>query len=124
MEMQGRFFRERLQREFENRKKKNPRYSLRALAAFLGADHSTLSQILRGERRVPVSRIRSWAGKLGIGSDEAAVYIAAEHAPDAPTAARQHHLRQWTAEAMSVVNEPVHWHSSARTAAGSRSRLK
>jgi len=94
--MEGRFFRERLQRELENRRKKNARYSLRALAAFLGTDHSTLSQILRGERRVPVGRIRSWAGKLGIGKDEAAVYIAAEHARDAQTAARQHHLRQWT----------------------------
>jgi uncharacterized protein (TIGR02147 family) len=108
--MQGRFFREKLRKEFEARRKKNPRYSLRALATFLGTDHSTLSQILRGTRKIPVTRIRSWAGKLGIGQEETAVYIAAEHTPDAGTAARQHQVRQWTAEAMSVVNEPAHWH--------------
>jgi len=109
-EMQGRFFRERLKREFDSRRRKNPRYSLRALASFLGTDHSTLSQILKGTRRIPVSRIRSWAGKLEVGEEETAVYIAAEHTPDARTAARQHQVRQWTAEAMSVVNEPAHWH--------------
>ena len=108
--MKGRFFRERLRSEFEIRRKKNPRYSLRALATSLGIDHSTLSQILRGARPIPVSRIRSWAGKLGIGQEETAVYIAAEHTPDAGTTARQHQVRQWTAEGMSVVNEPAHWH--------------
>ena len=68
---------------------KNPRYSLRAFATSLGADHSTLSQILKGSRRVPASSIRSWARKLGMSREEAAVYVASEHVPDAATAARQ-----------------------------------
>jgi transcriptional regulator with XRE-family HTH domain len=108
--MQRRFFGERLRQEFDLRRQRNPRYSLRALAVFLDTDHSTLSQILRGARRVPVGRVRCWAGKLGIGAEETTVYIAAEHAPDPRTAERQHQLLQWTAEAMSVVNEPAHWH--------------
>lgn len=43
-------FRARLRQEFESRRRKNPRYSLRALAMFLNTDHSTLAQILRGAR--------------------------------------------------------------------------
>lgn len=102
-------FRERLGREFESRRKKNPRYSVRALALFLATDHSTLAQILRGTRRVPISRLRAWARKLGIGAEETAVYIAAEHAPDARTAQRQHQLRHWSAEAGAVTSEAAHW---------------
>ncbi|HEY6393604.1 MAG TPA: helix-turn-helix transcriptional regulator [Bryobacteraceae bacterium] len=108
-QMQIGFFRERLLREFETRRRKNPRYSLRALAAFLETDHSTLSQILRGSRRVPVRRIRGWARKLGIDQEETIVYIAAEHEPDTRTAQRQHQLRQWTAEALAIANQRAHW---------------
>src|SRR5450432_2786709 len=87
--------RERLSQEFESRRKRNPRYSLRAMAVFLDTDHSTLAQILRGARRVPATRVRGWARKLRISTEEAAAYIAAEHAPDARTARRQHQLRHW-----------------------------
>src|SRR6185295_10077963 len=78
----GSMFRERLQQEFEARRQKNPRHSLRAFAAFLGTDHSTLSQILRGTRPAPAARIRVWGRKLGLSAEEAAVYIAAQHVPD------------------------------------------
>ncbi len=108
-QMQVSSFGERLLREFETRRCKNPRYSLRALAAFLETDHSTLSQILRGSRRVPVSRIRGWARKLGIDQEETTVYIAAEHEPDTRTAERQRQMRQWTAEALAIANQPAHW---------------
>lgn len=102
-------FRERLRQEFESRRTKNPRYSVRALAVFLETDHSTLAQILRGVRRVPANRIRGWAKKLGISPEEAAAYIAAGHAPDTQTAQRLHQLRHWTAEAMALTSEPAHW---------------
>jgi len=45
-------FRHFLQGELARRCAENPRYSLRAFAQRLGVDHSTLSQILRGKRRV------------------------------------------------------------------------
>jgi transcriptional regulator with XRE-family HTH domain len=102
-------FRERLEEEFTARRGKNARYSLRAFAAFLGTDHSTLGQILRGSRRVPCASIRAWARKLGITAEEAALYIAAEHVPDAATARREHQLRHWTAEAMAILRERAHW---------------
>jgi transcriptional regulator with XRE-family HTH domain len=50
----------RMQEELRIRHESNPRYSLRAFAAFLGTGHSTLSQILRGKRRAPVAQIRQW----------------------------------------------------------------
>jgi transcriptional regulator with XRE-family HTH domain len=102
-------FREMLEREFAARRAKNPRHSLRAFAAFLGTDHSTLSQVLRGSRRAPAAQIRTWAKKLGLTQEEAAVYVAAEHVPDEASAHRQHQLRHWTAEALGIVTERAHW---------------
>src|SRR4051812_37985765 len=102
-------FRERLLEEFALRRAKNARYSLRAFAAFLGTDHSSLGRILRGARCAPQASIRSWARKLGMTSEEASLYIAAGHVPDEASARRQHQLRHWTAEALAIVREPAHW---------------
>jgi len=102
-------FCERLCREFQSRRNRNSRYSIRALAVSLRTDHSTLSQILRGRRRVPTNRIAAWAKMLGMGEEEISFYVAAESAPDAAAHARHEQLRQWTAEAASIVREPVHF---------------
>jgi transcriptional regulator with XRE-family HTH domain len=101
-------FSERLRREFETRRERNPRYSLRAFAGFLRTDHSTLSQILRGARRVPPGRIRVWSKILGMGAEEISLYAAAESAPDAATHRKHELLRHWTAEAESITNGPIH----------------
>jgi transcriptional regulator with XRE-family HTH domain len=102
-------FPERLSEEFGARKRTNPSYSLRAFAVFLGADHSTLSQVLRGARRATVAQVRSWARKLAISPAEIAVYLAAEQVPDDATAGRHAMLRHWTAEAMAVVRDREHF---------------
>jgi transcriptional regulator with XRE-family HTH domain len=102
-------FRERLNSEFAARRQSNPRYSLRAFAAFLETDHSTLSQVLKGSRRAPVKQLRAWCRKLGISPEEITVFLAAEHVPDAGTAERQAQLRHWTAEAMAIVSGREHW---------------
>jgi transcriptional regulator with XRE-family HTH domain len=102
-------FRDRLQQEFAARREKNPRYSLRAFATFLGADHSSVSQILRGARPVPALRIRAWGKKLGLSAEEISAYIAAGHVPEAAVLDRQRQLLHWTAEAMSIVGEPLHY---------------
>jgi transcriptional regulator with XRE-family HTH domain len=83
---------DRLQCEFRMRREKNSHYSLRAFAAFLGTDHSTLSQIRKGSRRVPLMHIRAWGRKLGFAGEEVSVYVAAEHIPDAPIASD---MRRW-----------------------------
>src|ERR1700694_4615107 len=102
-------FREKLEREFKTRRERNPRYSLRAFAAFLGTDHSTLSQVLQRTRPIPVRRLRVWAGKLGMTRAEAAVYVAGEHVPEARNTEREAQLRHWTAEALGILAEPAHW---------------
>ncbi len=102
-------FRTRLQEELRIRKESNPRYSLRAFAAFLETDHSALSQILRGKRRPPAAQIRRWSKKLELDAEEAAAYIAAGHVPDAATRERENQLRHWTAEAMAIITKRTHW---------------
>jgi len=102
-------FRDRLAAEFQMRRAANPRYSLRAFAAFLGTDHSTISQIIRSRRRAPSNQIRRWAHKLGMDRLEASAYIAAEHVPEASITTRELQLRHWTAEAMSIVTGPAHF---------------
>lgn len=102
-------FRDKLAEEFADRRQKNTRYSLRAFAAFLETDHSTLSQVLRGRRGVTTPQIRAWARKLNIDSDTAAAYVAAEHLDDESSRLRANQLRHWTAEAIAIAAEPVHW---------------
>jgi Domain of unknown function (DUF4423) len=107
--MNGSPFREKLRRELEARRRANPRYSLRAMAAFLGTDHPTLSQVLRGKRPIPVSCVRRWGRKLSLTAEEVAAYVAAEHVPTDGTLLRQEQLRHWTAEALAIVTGRIHW---------------
>src|SRR5215470_9186425 len=102
-------FRDRLHCEFEARQANNKRHSLRAFAAFLNTDHSTLSQILRGTRRIPGTQLRRWGRKLGRTSEEVAVYVAREYVPSREVMDRQEQLRQWTAEGFEIVCNPCHW---------------
>jgi transcriptional regulator with XRE-family HTH domain len=101
-------FRERLAQEFAAKKRNNARYSLRAFSMLLGADHSTVSQVMRGTRRATVTQLRAWARKLAIPPEEITVLLAAEQAPDLETAKRQAMLLHWTAEAQALVRGGVH----------------
>ncbi|HLW98059.1 MAG TPA: DUF4423 domain-containing protein [Candidatus Acidoferrales bacterium] len=107
--MDGTSFREYLNGELAARQRKNRRYSLRAFAAFLESDHSTLSQILRGRRRVPLNRIRSWGKKLGMGQEEIAWFVAAESVPNRAAALKQEALQEWAAEGAGIATQAVHW---------------
>ena len=61
-------FRELLRDEFERRRLRNRRYSLRSFARFLGVDHSTLSQIIRGRRRLTPRAISHMGARLGVAA--------------------------------------------------------
>src|SRR3954469_9027727 len=88
-------FRERLQRELATRCGRNARYSLRGFANFLGVDHASLSQILRGKRVVTPSTIRRLGGRIGLAAADIDAYIAAQRAADAPPPpTRDRHLAQ------------------------------
>lgn len=55
-----------LRHEFERRRANNRRYSLRAFARSIGSDHSTLSQNLRGRRRLTRRTIARLGHRLGL----------------------------------------------------------
>lgn len=101
-------FRERLIRAFETRKAANGRYSVRAFASFLEVDHATLSQILRGKRSVAGEHVRAWARKLKLSAEEIAVYAAVGRMADENARLREEQLRQWAAEMLALLTQPVH----------------
>lgn len=102
-------FRRRLASELAQRRQHNARYSLRAFAAALGTDHSTLSQILPGQRRIPLKCLRAWARQLACLPEKIAAYVAADDLPDPAHTARENQLRHWTAEALELLRSPLHW---------------
>jgi hypothetical protein len=61
-----------LREEFDRRRSRNPRYSLRAFARQLGTHHSTLSRLLVGGRRLTSERVRSLGARLGLGTRQIA----------------------------------------------------
>ena len=63
-------FREVLEHELQARRARNPRYSLRAFARALALDHASLSQILRGRRRLTTRAIRHLGWILRLAPQE------------------------------------------------------
>ena len=72
-------FRILLQTELDRRRSANRRYSLRAFARSLSIDHSALSQILRGKRRLTARNVRALGGKLALDAPAVAEHCAAEN---------------------------------------------
>ena len=72
-------FRGLLQAEFERRRAANRRYSLRGFARFLAIDHSALSQILRGKRRVTPRSVRAIGARLALDASSVAEHCAVEN---------------------------------------------
>lgn len=72
----------RLSAELARRCSENPSYSLRAFAAWLDMDHSTLSQLLRRKRRLTEETIRRLGRKLRLEEIETARYAAAQEVLD------------------------------------------
>jgi len=72
-------FRDLLQSEFERRRSGNRRYSLRAFSRSLAIDHSALSQMLRGRRRITARNVRALGPRLRLGDAEIAEQCALAH---------------------------------------------
>jgi transcriptional regulator with XRE-family HTH domain len=64
---------------FEQRRRANPRYSLRSFARSVAVDHSTLSQILRKRRRLTSKSLRRMAVRLGLNRAHIDEYCALEN---------------------------------------------
>jgi len=104
-------FRQLLQEELTRRCALNPRYSLRAFARRLEVHHSTLSQILRGKRRLTPRGIGKFGQLLGVEAGEIAAWIAREgaHSPGVDERSRREVARV-AREAAAVLNG---WHHFA-----------
>jgi len=72
-------FRAVLTAEFDRRRAANPRYSLRSFARDLSIDHSTLSQILRGKRRITGRSLRAMGRRLRLAAPQIAELCALEN---------------------------------------------
>jgi hypothetical protein len=68
-----------LQTELARRRAGNPRYSLRSFARDLSVDHSTLSQILRGRRRLTGRSVRAFGRRLRLQAPHIAELCALEN---------------------------------------------
>jgi transcriptional regulator with XRE-family HTH domain len=64
-----------LQDELARRRGRNRRYSIRAFAQALGTDHSSLSQVLRGRRRLTDAAAGRYARALGLDDGQASLLI-------------------------------------------------
>jgi len=72
-------FRVLLQTELDRRRSANRRYSLRAFARSLSIDHSALSQILRGKRRLTARNVRALGPRLALDAPAVAEHCAAQN---------------------------------------------
>lgn len=66
--------------EFDQRRQRNSRYSLRAFARDLGTDHATLSQLLRGRRVLSPRLVRQFGRRLHLSDADIADACEQHHA--------------------------------------------
>lgn len=77
-------FREHLRAELAARCTRNPQYSLRAFANYLGVHHSTLSQMLRGKRTITREAVEKFGFRLGLSEADVARFADAESSRTKP----------------------------------------
>src|SRR3954452_16555937 len=107
-------FRILLQTELARRCSRNERYSLRAFAADVGVNHSTLSQLLRERRPLTERTIRLIGSRLKLSDDVIDAFVAREKvlgdsSASSSSAAPLAQIRQLTGDAASVVSDPAHY---------------
>lgn len=109
-------FRATLSAEFERRRQRNARYSLRAFAGSLSTHHATLSQILRGQRRTTPRVIHQLGPSLGLTADQIRAACLEEHCAAIRRVVRDHRFRadsRWIAMLTGIpldeVNIALHW---------------
>jgi plasmid maintenance system antidote protein VapI len=73
-------FRDAVQIEFEERRRSNPRFSLRGFARRLEVHHATLSRTLRGGRPLAAQTVRRLGRRLGMPADRVETFVDGERA--------------------------------------------
>ena len=100
-----------LQAELGRRCDKNPQYSLRAFAKYLGIDHATISQLLRGKRSLTLRTILKSGTRLGLDRASIDDYVAHEAywRHDSADEIAQGEIQQLANDAANVVADWYHY---------------
>ena len=108
--------RARITEELQRRRRRNPRYSMRAFARALGTHHATLSQILQHRRRLTPRAIRALGARLGLTPTQIAEACLAENCAvirrmvgDARFVPDCRWIATMTGIAVDDVNVALHW---------------
>ncbi|MGE3261541.1 MAG: TIGR02147 family protein [Bacteriovoracia bacterium] len=98
-----------LQKEFTDRSRKNPRFSLRSFAKLLDMDASSVSQILAGKRRISPKIVEKISNRLSVPPATKAQLLAAlpKKKPESTTAVPAFH--QLSADAFAVMADWYHY---------------
>jgi uncharacterized protein (TIGR02147 family) len=102
-------FRYFLQAELARRCARNAQYSLRAFAKFLDVDHSTLSQIIRGKRRLTERTVRRCGVRLGLDEESIEEFIRAIGSEDERDDAALGEIRVLASDTAKLVAEWQHY---------------
>lgn len=97
-----------LQKEFTDRSRKNPRFSLRAFAKLLDMEASSVSQILAGKRKVSAKLAGQICDQLSVPPDQKRMLLSGL-AKAVPAAAATPNYYQLTADAFAVVADWYHY---------------
>jgi uncharacterized protein (TIGR02147 family) len=100
-----------LQAELGRRCDKNPQYSLRAFAKYLGIDHATISQLLRGKRPLTPRMILKLGTRLGLDRSAIDGYVAHEAywRSDSEEEVAQGEIQQLANDAANVIADWYHY---------------
>lgn len=101
-------FRLLVQSELARRCGDNPQYSLRAFAKYLGIDHSTLSQLLRGKRSLTEKSIRKIGIRLNVSEADILRWIHREESHEINETINGQ-IRQLTQDIASVMTDVTHY---------------
>ena len=101
-------FRHFLQTELARRCARNKQYSLRAFAKFLEMDHSTLSQLLRGTRRITDRTVRRCGIRLGLDEESVIEFMRAKNSESASNEAALVEVRKMASDTASLIAEWQH----------------
>jgi uncharacterized protein (TIGR02147 family) len=100
-----------LQSELGRRCANNPQYSMRAFAKYLGVDHASLSQLLRGKRALTGRTILKLGTRLGLDRHAVDGYVAREaiwarNSEDEPSLIE---VRQLADDTSAVISDWYHY---------------
>lgn len=104
-------FLEFLKLEYEQRKMRNPKYSMRAYANFLEVNAGILSSILNGKRKMSHKYIETFGRKLGLGINEIKAYQASLKVKE--TIAEDEIFKKYTQVTLDSYQLLSEWHHMA-----------